>query len=830
LKPGRNDPCPCGSGKKYKSCCIDKAPPQAGGPTDYVSARVQGRRSIPETLQAIQQHLAAGRVSEAAALTWQVIELQPSNLDLLNTVGGFAFNSNQFVLAAQIMERAGALHPTRALFPRNHGLALESLGRRADAIRSYRRAVTLDAGYLDAHADLGSALFHEGQVDEAITVLRKALSIDPKNAEVHNTLGMALQQRGQLQEAANEYQAALASRPDHASAHNNLGTLLETSGNVDGAVASYQRALERNPNDADTWMNLGNALLRQRRGGDAIAAFRRVVELRPGYAEAWFNLGSVLDATGQLEAAEAHFRRAAAINPEYADAWASLGLVLWNRGASRDAEAPLRRAIDLNPKIAFAHNCLGAIAREKGRLDEAAACFEQALDIEPNRADAWANLGLNVREYAALPEAQSHMRRALSLRPDPELHSNLLFTLNYDATVDDATLFAEHRAWEGLYAPPRPRSTYEGDRDPERRLRIGYVSNDFVQHPVGFMLAAIFPARDREKFEVVCYSGYPSEDAFTERLKAASDLWRRTVAVSDDQLERMIRDDRIDILVDLSGHTAGGRLTVFARRPAPLQVSWLGYFATTGLSTIDYVLMDEHVVPPGAEQWFTEKVVRLPVSRFCYTLPDYAPEPAPPPSLTRGYPTFGSFNNLSKVTPEVFKVWSDVLEAAPDSKLVLKWRTLRNEPFRKRIHDTFASHGVDPQRVELRAETPHGQMLAEYGDIDVALDPFPFSGGMTSLEALSMGVPVVTLPGTRTVSRQTHGFVSAMGLERLSCKDPESYVATAVALAKDVEGLKTLRTELRGRIASSALGDGPAFMRNLETTLRELWRTASSSR
>ena len=367
-----------------------------------------------------------------------------------------------------------------------------------------------------------------------------------------------------------------------------------------------------------------------------------------------------------------------------------------------------------------------------------------------------------------------------------------------------------------------PKRLYAADAD--RPLRVGYVSADFFHHPVGRFLEPVWAAHDTSRFIINAYSGVVREDALTDRLRAHASQWRQTLGLSDDELEEQIRADDIDILVDLAGHTGGNRLTVFARRPAPVQVSWLGYFNTTGLPAIDAVFMDADTVAPGIERQFVEEVVMLPDSRFCFNPPPYAPAVGRLPCQRRGFVTFGSFNNLTKVTPQVLALWARVLDQVPGSRLILKWKTLRDAGERSRLAASFAAVGGDPTRLDLRAASAHVDMLAEYGDIDIALDPFPFSGGITSCEALWMGVPVITWPSMRPVSRQTFGFLNLLGLaDELVANSADRYEAIAASLARAPDRLGALRAELRGRMQASALCDAPRFARNLEAAYRRLW-------
>jgi predicted O-linked N-acetylglucosamine transferase (SPINDLY family) len=359
---------------------------------------------------------------------------------------------------------------------------------------------------------------------------------------------------------------------------------------------------------------------------------------------------------------------------------------------------------------------------------------------------------------------------------------------------------------------------------------VGYVSADFNCHPVGFFLAPVFANHDRETIDVVGYSNGVRRDWLTRQLREQCTGWRSLTGLSDRAAAAMVAADGIDILVDLSGHTWGNRLGVFARKPAPVQLSWLGFWGTTGLSAIDYILSDATTIPAGEEALYSETVFRLPVNRFCYHAPHFAPAPAPPPCLAGGPVTFGSFNDTRKLSGDVIQLWARILHETPGTRLLLKSSPLADPALRRTSLAAFADHGVTAERLILRASTPHPDMLAEYADVDIALDPFPFSGGMTSCEALWMGVPVVTLPGRRAVSRQTLGFLQVLGLPGLVAASADDYVRIASSLAADRPRLASLRQTLRHRMAGSLLCDGAAFTRNLEAAYRTMWQAWCATR
>lgn len=543
------------------------------------------------------------------------------------------------------------------------------------------------------------------------------------------------------------------------------------------------------PDNVETLNALALTLLRTGKPAEALDAARRAMAMAPGDAGTHLHEGNALLELGWTQAGADALHRATLLAPDDGSAWYNYGRALLDLNRPGEAEAANRRAVERSPAFAPAHNNLGRALVDMGRLDEAEDAYARAVALQPDFVAA---------------DSNRMMRLLYADGPGP----------------DD--ILVAHRAWAQRQAPDvGPRVFADHDRDPDRRLRIGYVSADLRRHPVGYFLERVLGAHDRAAVEVFAYSNHPGEDDTTRRLRAMTDHWRPIAGLNDTAAEALVRDDRIDILIDLSGHTAKGRLPLFARRPAPVQASWLGYPGTTGVAAIDYLIMDAATVPPGAERWCSEAVMRLPVTRFCYAPPDYAPEPASPPPRP---PVFGSFNNLSKIGPRVVRLWVAVLRATPGSRLVLKWPALADPVVRERFVRLFAEAGLEPERLELRAGSDHAAMLDEYGDIDVALDPFPFCGGLTSCEALWMGVPVVTLPGQRAASRQTLAFLEALGLPELAAGSEADYVAVAAGLAAAPGRRAELRRTLRPRMAASPLCDGPGFTLGLEAGLREAWR------
>ncbi|MGE5514233.1 MAG: tetratricopeptide repeat protein [Bacteroidota bacterium] len=623
---------------------------------------------------------------------------------------------------------------------------------------------------------------------------------------------------GRFADAVRLCQDALKVAPGHHGAQALLGAALFGLGHAEQAERVLTKAM-RGGADASLHNLLALVLRKRGRLPEAAEQFRAALALAPGSLAIMLNLANLLRAKGDLVAACELAEEAARLHAASPDAHFVLGQAWLACGRAQAAEQSLRRALALAPEHQGARLALTRALLAQGLVSQAVTEFAAVLERDPNNLQALSGRAAALREMGRAGDAVAELRRAVALAPnDDQLGSELLFTLNYDGSASPAQVAAEHAAW-GQRLSARFNATKAKPRRHKGRLRVGYVSPDFFYHPVGYFL---LPVLANHTIDTVCYSDRTREDDMTQALREHAGKWRNTAGLSDDDLARRIGEDRIDILVDLTGHTGHSRLGVFARKPAPVQASWLGYFNTTGLPEMDAILMDPIAVRPGEDGLFTERVVRLPRSRFCYAPPRHAPEVTPLPAAASGVVTFGSFNNMSKLSDDVIATWSDILVAVPRSRLLLKWRTLGDEAVRHAALAAFARHGVEAGRVELRGQTPHATMLGEYGEVDIGLDPFPFNGGLTSCEALWMGVPVVTLAGHSPVSRQTETYLSLLGLSHLVAADRTAYAATAVALAADLPALAELRRTLRTTMATSALCDGAAFTRALEDAYKAL--------
>jgi protein O-GlcNAc transferase len=498
---------------------------------------------------------------------------------------------------------------------------------------------------------------------------------------------------------------------------------------------------------------------------------------------------------------------------------------LAGQGKFDDMEAVIQLGIQHASEPMAAHHQASIIYLQYGFLSLAEIHIQKILSVTPGNVGARLHLAQCAHDAGEHRMARQQYQSLETDYPEnPVAQRNSLTILEYDPEATDEMRYAKALEWgqkQMAWAQAQPSFIHQpASNDKNAPIRIGYVSADFCGHTVGRLLKDVITRHDRQSFQVFTYSAGKQHDAITQEI-ANNTCFRDVSKMSDLELAQLIHRDQIDILVDLSGHTAGSRLSAFALRPAPIQVSWLGYFATTGLPAINAVLLDDGHAPLGTERLFVERIIRLP-NRFCFTPPDFVPDISPPPCLRYGYITFGSFNNTAKLNNAVIATWAEILQKVPDSRLILKWRTFNDPNLRAKLLTQFANLGITKERIELRPASPHKHMLAQYADIDIALDPFPFCGGMTTFEALWMGIPVVTLPGTRVVSRQSHAILSSIGHIEWSGQSTSDYIHIACQLAQNPQELAALRDSLRSTLANSNVTDPQYAVEQLGETYRAL--------
>jgi protein O-GlcNAc transferase len=561
--------------------------------------------------------------------------------------------------------------------------------------------------------------------------------------------------------------------------------------------------------------------------GEAEQGYRAILACAPEHADSLNLLGVIALQIGDLPSALALVRRAVELRPDAAVCRNNLGQVLARHGRDDEAAECYEAAIRLDPTYAEAHNNLGVLRARRDRLAEAEALYRKAVELDPNYAEPHTNLGNLLKDRGELDAAIASYRRAVEIRPDlSQLHSNLLLTLHYHPGRSPAELLREHLVWaERHVAPLRPaRRPHANVADPERRLRVGYVSPDFREHPVARFMLPLLQEHDREQVEVCAYSDVAAPDPVTAIVRRHADQWRDVTALGDDALAEAVRADGIDVLVDLAAHSGHNRMLAFARKPAPVQLTYLAYCSTTGNDAIDYRITDRFLDPPGAEGCYTEASIRLPHCYWCYSAP---PLSRPPATRRPGPPTFGCLNNFAKVSDVTLALWARLLRRVPEAELLLYART---EAHRERVHRALRAGGVDEGRATFVGRQSLALYLETYRDVDVALDPYPYGGGTTSCDALWMGVPVVSLAGPTAVSRAGATLLSNVGLERLVATTEEQYVERAAELIRDQARLAELRRELRRSLESSPVMNAPQFARDFEAALRAAWRAWCAGR
>jgi protein O-GlcNAc transferase len=634
---------------------------------------------------------------------------------------------------------------------------------------------------------------------------------------------------GNLQQAERIFREILRARPRNSRAYHYLGDILEDTGRHEEAMACYQKAIELNPGFAGTYYNVASILREKGMLDEALAYYQNVISLEPGFASTYNAAGTILQSKGQLDEAITYYQKALALDPHFSFACHNLGNVLLQKGFPDDAIACFQNSIRLDPHYAKAYNSMGMALQDKGRLDEAIADYQKALQLSPNLAEALNNLGRAFQARGMFEEAELHYRRAIRMKPDDLVpYQNLLFLMLYDSRYDQQAIVSEHRTFAELYEKPLQSGIphHINEKTLNRRLKIGYVSPDFRRHSVAYFIEPVLTGHNREHFEICCYSPVSGGDDVTDRLREYADQWRSIAGMSDEKAAELIREDGIDILVDLAGHTANNRILVFARKPAPVQVSWIGYPATTGLSAMDYKIVDGYTDPWGmTEQFYTEKLIRMPESFLCY-LPDReSPEAGDLPFFSSGHITFGSFNNFAKVSPEVIELWTKILKTIPASRFIMKTRSFSDRSTREYAMEKFVHRGISIERLDfLPPEPSTREHLSLYNRIDIGLDTFPYNGTTTTCEALWMGVPVITLAGNTHASRVGMSLLTTIGLSELIAKTVEEYAAIALNLAGDVKRLRALRENLRTMMERSPMTDSGRFVGNLESRYQMIWK------
>lgn len=780
------------------------------------------KMTCEQILQQAAESLKAGQYARARDLYAQALTKLPQDPQVLFPLGILELQCGNPEAAIRLLSQAAAICPGEARHHIGLGEALTSVQRWQEAANAYRQALRLNPQSADVQFALGIALAALGDADGAIAAYRSAAALRSDFADAHLNLGTCHHQRNELSQAEAAYRQALSVRPDDARALANLAILMQAKGRFDDAVTMLERAIQIEPQSAVHRVNLGAALCGLQDYERAVTMLREAISLDPNSCEAAYNLGNALQAKGLSQEAIEEFRRAIAINSNYADAHNNLGSALKALGQFGEALSAYESALRAAPQSTAAYNNAGCLHRTLGQLEEAELVLRRGLAIDPNQSALLNNLGSVLKDGGQIDAAIECFRRATRINPnDPEPHANLAYALSFQSD-DPQVILDECRRWNDHHAAAlRPISKRrDRDRSSGRRLRIGYVSPDFRDHCQSLFTVPLLSHHDHESFEIYCYSSVERPDALTARLKEMASVWRDVRLMNDVALCELIERDRIDILVDLTMHMAGGRPLLFARKPTPVQIAWLAYPGTTGMDAIDYRLTDPRLDPPGADHFYAERSIRLPDSFWCYDPLTDGPEVNALPALTNGYVTLGCLNNPCKLTDQTLSLFGKVLAGLPGSRLQLMAPPGRpRDVLIKRIE----KNRIEAARVSFVPFQPRSAYLQNYHQIDLGLDTLPYNGHTTSLDSYWMGVPVVTRVVNTCAGRAGLSQLFNLGLTELAAEGDEEFVKIACDLGRDLDHLSQLRQTLRERLKRSPLMDAERFARNMETAYRRMW-------
>jgi predicted O-linked N-acetylglucosamine transferase (SPINDLY family) len=675
---------------------------------------------------------------------------------------------------------------------RNRAILLHQAGRIADAQAVCREILERAPRHFDALHLLGVTEYQSGRYEEADRLLQQALLVEPRSAAALSNHGIVLHELKRYDAAVARYDRAIALKPDYAKAYSNRAMTLTELERFAEAVASCDEAIALKPDYPEAHSNRGNALCQLRRFDEAVASCDKAIALRPGYADALSNRGNALTELGRFDEALASYDRALALKPALAGAWVGRGNVFLNLNRYGEAFAAFQQALAIKPDLLKALAQLAHYYERHGRMEEAIACYDRVLAVKPNF---------------------------------PEVISNKIFALDL---VPQAG-FAEHQEarrdwWRKVGAKIAAQSPLRDadDRDPARRIVLGYVSADFRRHSAATTFWPVLANHDKTHFEVICYSCSTIRDDITRDFERVADRWVDASQLSDEVLAARVRADKVDILIDLSGHSGGNRLGVFARKPAPVQVTAWGHGTGTGLPTIDYLLSDPVTIPEEMRPLYAEKIYDLPCV-IMSALPSIELPRGEPPILTNGHVTFGVFNRITKISDDALAVWARVLHGVPEARLLMKDGAYDEPALRELMRQRFAVHGIAGERIDFLGSSPREQHLAAFADTDMGLDPFPQNGGVSTWEALNMGVPVVAKLGNTAPSRLSGAILTSIGMDDWVASTADDYVARAVRVAAQPDRLATLRRELPARIAACPSGNGALYARAVERGYRTMW-------
>lgn len=781
---------------------------------------------------------------DALALYESVLEKDSCNVDAHIGKGICLQMQSLSRQAFESFTEAIKLDPNNACALTHSGILYKDEGLLLEAAESYEKALKADPSYKPAAeclavvlTDLGTSLKLAGKTGEGIQKYCEALKIDSHYAPAYYNLGVVYSEMMQYDLALSCYEKAALQRPMYAEAYCNMGVIYKNRGDLEAAIACYERCLTVSPNFEIAKNNMAIALTdlgtKVKLEGDinqGVAYYKKALYYNWHYADAMYNLGVAYGEMLKFDMAIVFYELALHFNPHCAEACNNLGVIYKDKDNLDKAVECYQMALSIKPHFSQSLNNLGVVYTVQGKMDAAASMIEKAIVANPTYAEAYNNLGVLYRDAGNISLAIEAYEQCLQIDPDSRnAGQNRLLAMNYINEGNDDKLFEAHREWGRRFMRLYPQYTFwENSKEMERSLVIGYVSPDYFTHSVSYFIEAPLLYHDYENYKVVVYSAVVKADAkthkFKDRVLKKGGIWRDIYGIDEKKVASMVREDKIDILVELTGHTANNRLGMMACRPAPVQVTWIGYPNTTGLPTIDYRITDSLADRPDTRQKHVEELVRLPECFLCYTPSPEAGPVSPTPALTNGFVTFGSFNNLAKITPKVLQVWAKILCAVPNSRLVVKCKPFCCDSVRQRFLTTLEQLGLESVRVDLLPLIllNHDHMQA-YSLMDISLDTFPYAGTTTTCESLYMGVPCITMAGSVHAHNVGVSLLTKVGLGHLIAKTEDEYLQLALELASDITALSNLRMTLRNLMFKSPVCDGTNFIRGLESTYRNMW-------
>lgn len=771
--------------------------------------------------------LSSGNLEEAERCYKEALKFDAGYCDALINIGYILTEKNKHSEAMEFLEKARAISAENQDIYYFLGLAHKNIGNTNSAIENFQIAIQYKPDFDVAYLEICQCLVLENRFDEAKTLAIAAANECHKNHNIHHLLGNILASLGDLENAIAAYVRSIAIQPNNPEVHIHLATAYQIQEKSEAAIEHYCFAAKLQPQNAEPHASIGDILRKTRKFDLARESYQKAIAINPQNPSALSGIALLLQKTGQLDSAIEYYKKALAVAPKSATIHCHYGIALQAQNKLSEAILAYRCALDISSEYAEAHNNLAGALHAQGNLTKAIEHLKKAIAIDPDYAEAHSNLGVALYEEGRVEESIESFYRALHADPDHiAAHSSLLFVLSFsqqhspEKYLDEAKRFGKKVT---SLAKPFPIQPTTADAS---RIKVGLVSGDLRGHPVGYFLENILLHINPEKIELSAYPTNDMEDALSRRIKPHFKRWKPITWLDDEAAARLIHDDRIDILIDLAGHSAHNRLPLFAWKPAPIQASWLGFFASTGLSEIDYIFVDPSSVPPDGHAHYSETPCFLPETRLCFSAPSAteAPDVSPLPALQNGHITFGNFQNLTKLNDQVLKTWGLIAQAIPNARFRFQIKQLASDNSRIQLQQRLSEFGLPAERTTLYGPQTRENYLAAHSNVDIILDTFPYPGGTTTCEALWMGVPTLTYSGNSMLARQGASIMSCVGLANWIATDETDYLNKAIHFASDLEYLSLLRGTLRAQAGTSPLFDARRFARVLETRLAEIYR------